>query len=392
MFKFNKNILGFSVVSLLAALSFEMISPAYRDSLKELMSTMERIEILGFMATISFIIVTVTAIIGGLLSDTVVNRKPLLLFGYFLGTVVTGLCGFVHHWLFLTIAVALSAFGRGLVFSPRNALLADSTTAYGHAFGFVQACDMIGIIFAKFLMATLQTQPASKLFLISGVVGILTLLAIFYLIQEVRSPARSFVGLGVSELPSSFYAFVCAVFFFAMASSSTSLFTLRFLDVTSIFLGGISGLMLLLSARNISDALASYTIGSLSDTYNALVLLAACGFGLFGLMSFLLIFVPLTALSAILIGVLLGISLGTYFTLAKSITAVLVSPDVRGIGFAILHTAQSLGVMFGKLAESLWWRQPINWEASFISASGLSIFSIILLFWAYRSTQKNRAR
>src|SRR5579883_3228738 len=91
----------------------------------------------------------------GYLADHVKRRKPLVLFGYGLASVVRPFVAVATQpWHVLAVRVT-DRIGKGVRGSPRDALIADAAgDRAGRAFGFHQAMDNAGAVIGP-LLATL---------------------------------------------------------------------------------------------------------------------------------------------------------------------------------------------------------------------------------------------
>ena len=129
-------------------------------------------------------------------------------------------------------------------------------------------------------------------------------------------------------------------------------------------------------------------MGALSDKIGRLIPLAIGGFGFFGIMSLLLAWQTTSLFSALAIFFLSGFSAGTYMSLQKSLAADLLPENIRGTGYGIITTVDSLGTLASSITLGLIW-SLIGPEIAFIVAAVISFLSILALL-PLRGYYKNR--
>src|SRR5262249_45594429 len=114
-------------------------------------------------------------LVSGWLSDRMPGRKPLVIAGYGLASLVNpllGLCQTVGQGMAIRVA---DRVGKGIRASPRDALLADSVapSIRGRAFGFHRAADNLGAVIGPLVaFALLRYGPGidlRRVFLLTAV-------------------------------------------------------------------------------------------------------------------------------------------------------------------------------------------------------------------------------
>ena len=95
-------------------------------------------------------------------------------------------------------------------------------------------------------------------------------------------------------------------------------------------------------------------------------------------MSLLLAFQTASLSLAVLIFFLSGFSAGTCMTLQKSLAADVLPEKIRGTGYGILKTVDSLGTLTSSIALGLIWSN-IGPGYAFILAALISLLSIVAL-------------
>ncbi len=380
----NRNIIGFGIASFFSDSSHEIVPLVLPALVIQLVGHEHAPSYLGFISGLATAAAGVTTLFSGWLSDRIRNRKPLILSGYALAGTLVGLIGLAHSWITILFLHVCAWIGRGLVSAPRNALIADSTPPayYGHAFGFRQALDTAGAVAGPLIVYFFSGQALSTLFLIALIPGLLALLVIALFIKEVpRTPVtmKKYVPLGL--LPGNFYLFLTAMFIFGMGNFSK---TLLLLHMQNTLAGSyptatvMSIITLFYILRNIAQAGASYVMGALSDSIGRMLPLALGGFTLFGIMSILLIWSSANLLSLFFIFLISGISAGTYMSLEKSAAADLLPKELRGTGYGILQTINSIGDLLSSVIVGFLWA-AFSPKIGFLYAALMSFSAALIL-------------
>ena len=346
----------------------------------------------GFIGGAGTVATSIAVLFSGWLSDRLVNRKPLIVLGYLLTGLFVGALAFATSWQLVLLFVILAWLGRGLASSPRNAIIADSIDPayYGHAFGFRQAFDTLGAILGPLIVYLLSGLPLQTLFYYSFIPGALAVFIILFFVSDVpHAVSRNKKLFDLSGLTSTFYALVFLFVVFGLGNFNRTLLLLRIqntLEPTLSHAGALSVITLLYIFRNVIQTGASYSMGALSDAVGRKIPLAL-GFGLFGLMSLMLIYPSSSMLYLIPVFFLSGFSAGTYTTLQKSMAADLLPESARGTGYGILQIANSLADLFSSIIVGYLWTS-YSAQAGFLYAALLSFLAVV--FVGFMRFQKAR--
>src|SRR3954451_17632308 len=171
----------------------------------------------------------------GSISDKLPRRKPLVVVGYGLAAASRALIAVAGRWPSVLAARLLDRTGKGVRSAPRDAIIADVTSAEdrGRAFGFQRALDHTGAVVGPLIaLAPLQLGHVSmrNIFLIAvipGAVGVV-LLAVG-LKEEGRAEGRgprAEPGASLGPQPSALGPFL-AIGLFALANSSDAFLILQ---------------------------------------------------------------------------------------------------------------------------------------------------------------------
>lgn len=385
----SRNVIGFSIASIMSDANHEIVPLILPAFIGQLVASHTAPELVALISGISTSAASITSLYAGNLSDQLSNRKPLILFGYFLTGTFVGLIAFAYHWITVALFMLGAWIGRGLVSAPRNAIIADSTPAdyYGHAFGFRQALDTIGSVIGPLIVYLFASWPLHAIFLIAFIPGLFAVLIVYLFVQdvprEVKEQTNPFSLLFIfrDSLPKAFKYLLGVFFLFGLGSFNKTLLVLRMQEVLAIknsAVASLSMVALLYIFRNIVQTGASYIMGAISDRIGRVVPLAFFGFGLFSIMALLLAWISPSLPLALLVFFLSGFSAGTYMSLQKSLAADLLPEEVRGTGYGILKTVDSLGTLSSSLIIGVIWSN-VGPQYAFISAAGISLISSFIL-------------
>ena len=351
-------------------------------------------------------------------SDRLRRRKPLVLAGYALASVVRPLIGFATaagHVLAIRIT---DRVGKGLRSPPRDALITDAVrpAVRGRAFGFHRAADHAGallgplVAFALLRWAELDLR---HLFFWTAVPGALAVLTLLLFVREGRvggsdgmkrprsgpalsetegspgavggdirpsgageSPAPR-AGGGVElrrDLPGRFWGYLAVVFAFTLGNATDAFLLLRAADV------GVTTEMVpvLWAAHHVVKAAASTPGGSLSDRWGRKRPILA------GWILYAGVYLGFGAASDAWHVWALFLVYGLYFGLVegpeRALVADLVAPDRRGAAFGWYHLAIGIGALPASVAFGwLWhaWGAPVAFGVAAglaaLAAAGLSL-------------------
>jgi len=174
-------------VSFFTDVSSEMILPILPLFLKKvLQSTMTSIGIIEGVAEATASLLKVAS---GWWSDRVNRRKPFVLSGYGLSTLVKPLLALTTSWTQVLGIRFLDRVGKGIRTSPRDALIADSAVQAqrGRSFGFHRMMDTMGAIvgtFIAFCLLAWKIEAYRMVFALSAVPGAVAVALILLFLRE----------------------------------------------------------------------------------------------------------------------------------------------------------------------------------------------------------------
>lgn len=373
--RLGRNVLALSVVSFLTDVASDMTYPL----LPLFLST-----VLGASATAVGAIegaaestAALLKLASGWWSDRVRRRKPLVLAGYGIASLVRPLIGLAQSVAQVLAVRVTDRVGKGIRTSPRDALIADSVdpAIRGRAFGFHRAADHAGAVVGPLLAFALlrwTEMDLRQLFLLTIVPGALAVIALVLGVREVpremAPPASRFDPH--ARLGGRFWAFLGVLFVFTLGNSTDAFLLLRAAD-----LGVAPALVPILWAMlHVVKALSSTPGGILSDRLGRKPLLIA-GWVVYAVVYFLLGRAGVEWQAWVLFAVY-GIYFGLTEGVEKALVADLVPADRRGAAFGWYNLALGLGALPASLIFGAIWDR---WGAAtaFTFGAGMALAAAV---------------
>jgi MFS family permease len=226
-------VIALGVVSFLTDLSSEMIYPLLPVFLTATLGASA--SMLGVIEGAAESTAALLKLASGWWSDRLSHRKPLVVGGYSLSSLVRPLVAAAStSWQVLAIRVT-DRVGKGIRTSPRDALIADSVDASlrGRAYGFHRAADNAGGVGGP-LMAFMLMQwmgfDIRSVFWIAFVPAGLAVLAVTLLVKEKRGEQSSSPkpkDQNNDPMPRSFWAYLGILLVFTLGNSTDAFLLLR---------------------------------------------------------------------------------------------------------------------------------------------------------------------
>jgi MFS family permease len=292
--RFPKAVVRLGWVSFLTDVSTEMIVPLLPAFLATLPGNPARA--LGWIEGIAETTASATKVLSGRWADRAKAKKPLVLAGYGLSSVVRPLVGLAPTWPVVAVIRFFDRIGKGIRTAPRDTMIAAAAPAAsrGAAFGLHRAFDnagaVLGPLLAALLVGTLGLSFRA-VFLLAAIPGLLSLLVLGFLVrekgeQELEGKTNQRIsskgpegtagrGSPVPPLPPRFWRVAGVVGFFTLAVSSDTFILLRAREI------GVAAawLPVLWAFSNGVKSLFSTWGGALSDRHGRRSLPASAGFG-----------------------------------------------------------------------------------------------------------------
>ena len=332
-------------------------------------------------------LVLVTKIFSGYLSDAIGRRKPLVLLGYGLATVVKPLFPLAHSVAMVTTARLLDRFGKGIRGAPRDALVSDLAppSIRGACFGLRQSMDTVGAVLGPLFAVALLWRFANDMrtvlwfAVVPGIVAVLLLLKVPEPADTASHTARLPLSReGLSRLGTAFWRLALLGVLIALARFSEAFLVLRaserHLPLTFI--------PLVLVEMSVVYSLTAYPIGRLSDRLSRKWLLAA------GML--VLTFADIALASANGYALLFaGIALwGLHMGMTQGLLATMITdvspPEYRGTAFGVFNLLSGVGLLAASgLAGWLWDRHGP--PATFFAGAVIALLATICISLSRRT-------
>ena len=364
---------------------------------------------LGWIEGIAETTASISKVVSGRFTDRASAKKPLVLLGYGLSSVVRPLVGLAPTWPVVAGVRFFDRIGKGIRTAPRDTMIAAAAPVErrGAAFGLHRAFDNAGAVLGPLTAAALVALGLSfrSVFLLAAVPAALSLLVLGFLVKEERgvekvretdqwnpskveepgdapsdasarclSEASSRAKEGCTPpgeaaparpLPPAFWRVAGVVGFFTLAASSDTFLLLRAREI------GISAawVPVLWAFSNAVRALFSTWGGGLSDHFGRRTLLlfawslyAAC-YATFAFVSGAALFVGLVAVYS----VYYALSEGT----EKALVADLVPHESRGRAFGWLNGMTGLAALPASAGFGWLWER-FGSGTAFLTGAGIA--------------------
>lgn len=378
----SRNVFFLGWVSFLTDVSSEMIFHMFPLFLSHVLGV--GAAFIGLIEGLGDSAATILKVVSGWASDRLGRRKGLTTFGYVLSTVA-------KPFLLLATsgaaALAIRFFeraGKGVRTSPRDALVADSTTpeAMGRAFGFHRALDTFGavggIAIAAAIIYFMQgweptlSLPSFKWLVIIGVIpAVLSVLILIFFVHEARAsrPKGGEVNAAAARgFDRRFKLFLAIMVLFTLGNSADIFLVLRASDI------GLSPLhiLLMLIPLTLVYAATSYPFGRLSDRIGRKRIIIA-GWGIYALtyLGFALASPTWHVIYVILLFALYGVYYGAAEGVTRAFVADMVPTERRGAAYGLYHGSIGFSLLLASVIAGVLW-QAIDPAATFLFGAAMA--------------------
>ena len=321
-------------------------------------------------------------LLSGWWSDRVARRKPLVVWGYGLASLVRPLVGFAQSFSQVLAIRVTDRVGKGIRSSARDALIADSVDPRfrGRAFGFHSAGDNAGAMLGPLIAYALlrwRGLPLRQLFLWTAVPGALAMLVLLLWVREVprsAEPVKPKAGRLEGGMGGRFWGFLGVLVLFTLGNSTDAFLLLR-----ANQLGVATALIPILWALlNVVKAVTNTPGGILSDRLGRKPLIVA------GWLVYAAVYFAFARAHAAWQAWALFAAYGIYFGLTEGVQSALVADLVpavrRGAAFgwynlAIGIAALPASLLFGAVWDR--WGSPAAFQMgallALVAALGMAV-------------------
>jgi len=312
----------------------------------------------GLVEGIAEATASVLKLYSGALSDRLGKRKSLALLGYGLAAATKPLFPLANGIGLILLARFVDRVGKGIRGAPRDALVADLTSASqrGAAYGLRQSLDTVGAVLGPLVAMALMLATDDDFRAVFWWAAVPAVACVALLAFGVSEPAKaapmprgaklvSFEGLG-----QAFWIMMAIAFVLSLARFSEAFLLLRLkdngLDVAYVPLG--------LVAMNVVYAATAYPMGRLSDRVGRRGLLSA-GLAV-AILANLWLAQAQTVAAAFLGAALWGLQMGMTQGLLAAMVADAAPLEKRGTAFGAYHLLSGIALFPASLLAGWLWQ------------------------------------
>ena len=320
----------------------------------------------------------------GPITDRADRKKPLVVAGYALATIVRPLMAFAWSGWHIVFLRSLDRIGKGVRGVPRDAMIAESVAKehFATAYSFHRAMDNAGSVlgpilaFALLRFAELPVRVVIMCAIVPGLVSLGTLLF------GVRDPGRPTEierpkTRDATPLPPAVKQYLLVMAIFTLGSSADSFLLLRAVDLGM----GEEWTPILWLALSASKAISNVPGGRLADRFGRTRALGVAW------VLYALFYGSAAFAKSPIVFAAIVIAYGAYYGLAegteKAILAERSPPEVRGRAFAAMHALTGFAVLPANLLFGVLYQ--VDARLAFGTSAGFAgIAAALLLFGARR--------
>ena len=380
----GRNVLALAAVSFLTDASSEIIAPLLPLFLVGTLGV--SVSMVGVIEGGAEAVASLLKLASGWWSDRVSRRKPLIVAGYTIASLVRPLVAMAQSASQVLAIRLVDRVGKGIRGAPRDALLAASTPAEfrGRAFGFHRAADHAGAVVGPLIaLACLQwlAMPVRDVFWVAAIPGALAVMVAIVFVREHRVdsvsaaviPAAVAAPVGpVAALPRSFWITMIPILLFTLGNSTDAFLLLR-----ASQLGVPTALIpLVWVLLHVVKSAFSTPAGALSDRVGRRPLIVA-GWGLYAAVyaGFAQATDPWHAWALFgVYGVVFGLTEGT----EKALVADLVAPLRRGTAFGWYQATVGVAALPASIVFGVVW-DAYGSPAAFAMGAALAVVAAVIM-------------
>ena len=229
----DPNVRTLGIVSMLADLSSEIAYPLFPIFVTTVLGV--PVALLGLIEGIAEATASITKYPFGQAADYTGRRKPFVLGGYSLGALGKLIIALSPGWGMALAGRFTDRFGKGMRTAPRDDLIAANTKPgqQGLAFGLHRTMDTMGAVLGPLVALALVEAHVSLrwIFAIAVIPGILSVVAIVFLVKEHRETPRKRAFKLSLPRSTAFRWLLVGSLLFAVGNSSDTFILLKAKDV-----------------------------------------------------------------------------------------------------------------------------------------------------------------
>ena len=371
-----RTVLALAAVSFLTDVSSEMIYPLLPLFLSTTLGAGALA--IGVIEGVAESVAALLKLVSGWWSDRMTRRKPLVLAGYGIASVVRPLIGLAQSATQVLGLRLLDRVGKGIRGAPRDALIADAVDPgqRGRAYGFHRAADHAGAVvgpLAAFALLGWMGLSLRAVFLLAAVPAAL---AVITLVLGVREQPRELPSrapgpdLRRTGLGGTFWRYLAVLFVFTLGNSTDAFLLLRAADL------GVPPVMIpiLWALLHVVKSASSTPGGTLSDRFGRRPLIIG------GWTVYALVYLGFAQASQTWHAWALFAAYGVYFGMTegveKAFVADLVGTGVRGAAFGWYNLAIGIGALPASLIFGVIWER-LGSGAAFTFGAALALLAAL---------------
>lgn len=326
---------------------------------------------LGLVEGVAEATASIAKVVGGVASDRVGRRKPLVLFGYGLSAATKPLFALAGGAGLVVFARFADRVGKGIRGAPRDALVADLTPpeVRGAAYGLRQSLDTVGAFAGPLAAIALVLASGGAFRLVFAAAVLPAVASVALIVLGVSEPDRRTAASGavprvadVARLGRRFWFAVGLGALSTLARFSEAFLLLRARDAGV----ATAWVPLVLVAMNACYAASAYPLGRLSDGGRRRIL--AWGMGL--LVAADAVLAVAQSPAAVLAGAgLWGLHMGATQGLFSAIVAGAAPLELRATAFGVFHLVTGVALLAASALAGLLWN--LFGPAATFAAGGL---------------------
>lgn len=373
-----KNVVRLGYVSLCTDVSTEMILgvlPLF--IVRELGATAL---VLGLIEGVAEAINYFFRVLAGVMTDKIGRRKPLVLLGYGLSSVVKPLFAFANSWGHAFVVRVADRAGKGVRTSPRDALISDSAakSQAGKAFGLHRSLDQVGAIVGPLLaFVVLPVVGIRGVFWLSFIPAALALVILLFFVVETRGLAKQkSIFENAREVLS--HNFVLLLLILGVFTVGAYNFSFILLKAGSL---GVqeANIPLVYACLNLATVVLGLPAGMLADRVGKVPILAL-SYAVFLVTSVAGALLTGNPLYAFPLAFLFGSYLAISETVQRAMIPDFTKPELKGTAYALYYTLVGVGSLVSNLIFGALWTNmgPATAFQYSIATSAVGIIALIV--------------
>ena len=319
---------------------------------------------------------SIVKLFSGALSDRLGRRKPLVVLGYGLAALAKPLFPLAGSVALVAAARFMDRIGKGIRGAPRDALIADVTSAgqRGAAFGLRQALDTVGAILgplAAIVLMFLLADDVRSVLWFAVIPAVLSVAVLLLWVREPPSvtPAKDVVSFrSMSELGRKYWAIVALGAVLTLARFSEAFLILRGQELGL----ALALLPVALIVMNLAYTAIAYPAGVALDRGHGKALLV---WGLLALIA-ANFFLTAGSLAWFFVGtVLWGAHMGLTQGLLSALVAGAAPAQLRGTAFGVFHLVSG-AMLLGASVLAGWLWGSLGSAATFYAGAAFTAVAL----------------